>query len=96
MGKVGSADYSLLDHAKHWGELKGFALILQFNPRKKIGDADFAALHTNVGVAPVLEAAGATALADYKAKLLAARGLLVSAYGIAPENVGDSDGNSGW
>ena len=32
MSKFGTADYSYANHAKHWGELKGFALGLQFNP----------------------------------------------------------------
>lgn len=32
MNQFGSEGYSYSSHAKHWGELKGFALGLQFNP----------------------------------------------------------------
>ncbi len=96
MGKMGSADYSFTGHAGHWSELKGFALVLQFNPRKKISDADFASLHEKVGMAPVLEAEGKAALDGYKQKLIEARALLAAAYGFAPANVGDSDGKNGW
>ena len=32
MATFNTDDYSYADHAKHWGELKGFALGLQFNP----------------------------------------------------------------
>ena len=32
MARLGGEDYSFYDHAKHWSELKGFALGLQFNP----------------------------------------------------------------
>ncbi len=96
MSEIGSAKYSLLDHAKHWSELKGFVLILQFNPRKKLSDADFASVHDKVGVAPVLEAAGTAALDEYKQKLREARGTLASAYGFDPKNVGDDDGKNGW
>ena len=36
MAKFGASDYSVLDHVKHWSELKGFALTLQFNPRSPV------------------------------------------------------------
>ena len=32
MAKLGIEDYDFYQHAKHWSELKGFALGLQFNP----------------------------------------------------------------
>ena len=32
MAKLGTEEYDFYAHAKHWGELKGFALGLQFNP----------------------------------------------------------------
>ena len=33
MSTMDTDDYSFTDHAKHWSELKGFALSMQFNPR---------------------------------------------------------------
>jgi hypothetical protein len=38
MAKFGEDDYSFNDHAKHWSEMKGFALGLQFNPDSPMHD----------------------------------------------------------
>jgi hypothetical protein len=96
IGKIGGTDYDYLDHVKHWGELKGFALVLQFNPDKRLSDADFSALHGALGQAPVLEADGAAALAAYADSLRAARTILGDAYDFDPANLGDADGAGGW
>lgn len=87
-------DYSFLDHAKHWSELKGFALSLQFNPRSPVSDADFAMLHDLIGAAPALP--GQPAFDTYAADLIAARTILGNAYGFAPSNLGDANGEGGW
>ena len=54
MGKM-ELDYSFSDHAKHWSEMKGFALGLQFNRFSPLSDADFGTLHNYMGTQPVLE-----------------------------------------
>lgn len=82
--------YNFYDHAKHFGEMKGFALGLQFNPRSPISDADFAAFHTQVGDKPVLADATAVERAAYIQSLLMARDILAQAYGF------DSDNVEGW
>jgi len=84
---IGMAGYVFENHAKHWSELKGFSLGLQFNPRKQITDANFASLHTNIGDKPELTSAGAAA---YVVKLNAARDLLQTAYAFDTANV------AGW
>jgi hypothetical protein len=94
MATIETDDYDFARHAKHWSEMKGFALGFQFNPRSPLSDDDFAAFHDHVGTAPVLE--DVTALEAYKADLLAARGLLRDAYGFEPDNLGDDDGQGGW
>ena len=33
IGDMEAEDYSFYDHAKHWSEMKGFALSFQFNRR---------------------------------------------------------------
>lgn len=79
MGQCGTGDYSFADHAKHWSELKGFALSFQYNPRSPMTDPTaFAALHTALGDSPVL-CDGDTA--SYDAALLGARDTLRDAYG---------------
>lgn len=89
-----AADYSFSDHAKHWAELKGFLLSLQFNPHSPLGDADLATIHERVGTAPVFPSD--PGLADYVADLVSARDLLAAAYGFDAANVGDEQGENGW
>jgi hypothetical protein len=88
MDDIGTSDYSFADHAKHWSELKGFALGFQFNPRSPMTAADFTALHEAVEDAPV--GASATDPSDdetYRAQLLDARTLIGDAYDFDEANV---------
>jgi hypothetical protein len=94
MGKMDTADYSFGTHAKHWSEMKGFALGLQFNRFSPLSDADFGKLHEHMGNAPVLT--GASDLAAYKQALLDARDLLQTSYGFDAGNMGDDNGENGW
>lgn len=84
MEKIGTDDYDFATHAKHWSEMKGFALNFQFNPRTPVSAEDFAKVHELMGMAPELSADGVEA---YKAKLLEARDILQNAYGFDAENV---------
>lgn len=92
MEAFGTEEYSFLDHAKHWGEMKGFALGLQFNPRSPLHDLSgdgtlFEQLHAFLGDAPVLAAASDEDVAAYGEALLSARALLREAYDFAEEDV---------
>lgn len=85
-----NATYRFLDHAKHWSEMKGFALGFQFNPASPLMDAngaEFAQLHAYLRDAPVLADATASEVAAYRADLQAARALLKTAYGFSDMNV---------
>lgn len=84
MAKLGNDDYNFATAAKHWAELKGFALNFQFNPYSPLSDEKFAELHTLIGDAPVVAIDGVEV---YKAKLLEARALLQQAYDFDQENV---------
>ncbi len=91
MDALGSDEYALVDHAKHWSELKGFALGLQFNPRSPLHAPSgagtlFEELHGLLGDRPVL-ADGAVTVAAYRANLLRARALMRQAYGFSAANV---------
>ena len=85
--------YDFAGHAKHWSELKGFALSLQFNPRSAVSDTDFVRLHALIGQAPVLPGGD---LDGYAADLLEARALIGAAYGFDALNLGDDAGENGW
>jgi hypothetical protein len=93
MNKLGADDgsYSFDDHAKHWSEMKGFALSFQFNPRSPMTDADFEAMHDLFGTAPALDNEAAS-----RQNLIDARTLLGTAYGFDAANLGDDNGENGW
>jgi len=102
MGTSGKP-YSFEDHAKHWSELKGFALSLQFNRRSPMIDDDtpyvneFAMLHELLGTAPVLETADDATINAYTDGLLQARSMMGEIYNFDEENLGDeTKGTYGW
>ncbi len=79
--------YSFTTHAKHWSELKGFALGLQFNPRSPLSTEDFVAFHDKVGDAPVLPSATQEEIDAYVVALKEARDILKVAYGFTTDDV---------
>jgi len=83
-----SEDATQANIAKHWSEMKGFALALQFSPIAQISVADLELVHGHLGQAPVL-AAGEAADA-YLLELAQARAILQAAYGFSDANV------AGW
>jgi hypothetical protein len=82
--KIGTDDFSYSTLAKHWSEMKGFALGLQFNKNTPLNDADFITVHTMMGDMPVLT--GGAEVSAYRANLLIARDLLQAAYAFDAEN----------
>ena len=84
------------NYAKHWSELKGFALSFQFNRHSPMTDEQFAMLHEKIGITPVLYTAEPSNIAAYKAALLEARDILKAAYGFDDANMGDENGQNGW
>lgn len=76
----------LNNYAKHWSELKGFALSLQFNPDSALSDGDFEQLHGLIGDSPELET---NRLSTYIANLENARDLLLNAAGTTAKTVFD-------
>ena len=90
LAKVGTTDFDYATTAKHFSELKGFALGLQFNPYSPIAGTDeakfekFVELHSLLKDAPVLAAAD---VAAYRDDLAAARQLLQDAFEFNAENV---------
>ncbi len=95
MSKFGTADYAFYDHAKHWSELKGFALSLQFSRHSPL-KAAFADVHTKIGDAPVLASADKAAIDAYKKALVDARKLIGDAYAFDAKLLGDDKGANGW
>ncbi len=82
--RTDDVEFSYTDLAKHWSEMKGFALNLQFNRLSLLSDEDYTELHDLMGDTPVLSEAN---IAEYRDDLLAARALLQAAYSFAAEDV---------
>lgn len=70
--------------AKHWSEMKGFALNFQFNPFSPVSDTAFSEIHNLMGDKPEFAADKVEA---YKTALLEAREIIANAYGFDAENV---------
>ena len=87
LAKVGTAEFDYATTAKHFSELKGFALGLQFNPYSPVTDAQFEEIHTLLKDAPVLDAAE---VAAYQTAIMSARDILQTAYDFDATNV------AGW
>ncbi len=85
LGNFGTNEFSYDDLTKHWSEMKGFALGLQFNRFSPLTDTQFQALHNLMGDIPVLQ--DDVARAEYSADLLAARDILEAAYQFEREHV---------
>jgi len=94
--KFGKPEYKFADHAKHWSEMKGFALSLQFNPRSPMADPDFLELHRFIRQGPALLDAAESDRDQARRDLLAARALLGRVYGFDIANLGGEDGRGGW
>lgn len=86
MDAAGTEDYSFTDHAKHWSELKGFVLSLQFNPRSPVlaNPAIYGRLSMVIGDAPALP--GAENFQAYRGSLNEARAILAQVYGFSEAN----------
>jgi hypothetical protein len=93
---IGTADFAFADYAKHWSELKGFALGLQFSRFSPLSDADFATLHTALGTAPLSPALPQDAHDGWADDLIGVRDLLGASYGFDTANLGEADGTGGW
>ena len=87
MDAYGTSAYSFSTHAKHWGEMKGYALAFQFSPISSVDDQTFDLVHTLMADQPVLGSAGSAAMAQYRKDLLQARELLKDAFNFNAENV---------
>ncbi len=97
MNDFGTEDYSFRNHAKHWSELKGFVMGLQFNPNALISIEQVEMIsNTYLGDAPVLSTAEQSEIDAYRASLIEARDLLQEVYDFSEANMGDENGENGW
>ena len=83
----GTPDFNSGDLARHWSEMKGFALGLQFSPVAVISVANLKSVHDAFGEAPALLNADQAAVDAYIVKLQEARAIMQTAYDFNADNV---------
>ena len=87
MSKLGTAEENFANLNKHWAEMKGYTVALQYNPFRLITDGQLAELHGIMGEAPVYDEPGSnghnTQVANYKR----AKDVLQAAYGFSNANM---------
>lgn len=83
MAALGTGDEDRNALAAHWAEAKAFAVALQFNPHKRITDAELAELHGHIGLAPSYAEPGTTDYEGAVEALNAAKDVIQSVYGFA-------------
>jgi len=84
---VGAGDQDVDNLAKHWSELKGFALGLQFSPIATMDEDKQLALHALIGQSPITQLNSKTVTQEYIDDLIAARALVQEAFGFDAEAV---------
>jgi len=84
---VGAADQDVADLSKHWSELKGFALGLQFSPIATMAEDKQVELHGLIGQSPITQLNSKTATQEYIDDLIAARTLVQVEFGFDAEAV---------
>ncbi len=87
MAALGTPDENRGNLSKHWSEMKGFAMGLQYNPIKEIGETDLTRTLGLLGDAPSFAAPGTGDYNSALADLMAARDILQAAYGFSSADV---------
>lgn len=87
MSKLGTAAEDRAALNKHWAEMKGYTVALQYNPFRLIGDGQLAELHGIMGEAPVYDAPGSNVYNLQVANYKRAKSVLQAAYGFSNANM---------
>ncbi len=87
MSKLGTPDENRADLNKHWAEMKGYTVALQYNPFRLINDGQLAELHGIMGEAPVYDEPGSNGYQTQVANYERAKVVLQAAYGFSNANM---------
>ncbi len=87
MSQLGTADENRANLNKHWAEMKGYTVALQYNPFKLISDGQLRELHGIMGEAPKYDAPGSSAYNTQVANYERAKVVLQTAYGFSSANM---------
>ena len=87
MSNLGTDDENRVNLNKHWAEMKGFTVALQYNPFKLIGDGQLQELHGIMGQAPSYDAPGTPAYDTTVKNYNRAKAVFQAAYGFSAANM---------
>ncbi len=87
MSALGTADENITNLNKHWAEMKGYTVALQYNPFRLITDGQLAELHGIMGKAPIYEKPGSNVYNTQVANYKRAKDVLQAAYGFSNTNM---------
>ena len=87
MSNLGTPDENRANLNKHWAEMKGYTVALQYNPFKLITDGQLQELHGIMGTAPKYDEPGSSAYSSQVANYQRAKVVLQTAYGFSSTNM---------
>jgi hypothetical protein len=87
MSELGTASENKVNLNKHWAEMKGFAVALQYNPFRLITDSQLRALHAIMGQAPAYDLPGTDGYETTRRNYGRAKVVLQEAYGFSQDNM---------
>lgn len=87
MSDIGTADENIANLNKHWAEMKGYTVALQYNPFRLISDGQLAELHGIMGTAPKYDAPGSSEYDKQVSYYERAKVVLQTAYGFSNTNM---------
>ena len=87
MAALGTDDENRVNLNKHWAEMKGFTVALQYSPFRLISQGQLEELHGIMGPAPSYEAPGSDAYDGIVSSYMRAKDVLQEAYGFSADNM---------
>ena len=87
MADLGTADENRANLNKHWAEMKGYTVALQYNPFRLITDGQLRELHGIMGEAPKYDPPGSSEYDKQVSYYERAKVVLQTAYGFSSENM---------
>ena len=87
MSKLGTAEENRANLNKHWAEMKGYTVALQYNPFRLINDGQLAELHGIMGEAPIYDEPGSNGYKTQVANYERAKTVMQAAYGFSNNNM---------
>ena len=87
MSKLGTGEENRANLNKHWAEMKGYTVALQYNPFRLITDGQLAELHGIMGEAPIYDEPGSNTYNTQVNNYKRAKDIMQAAYGFSNANM---------